>query len=335
MLAPAVFLAGLIIFFGLYPKFPIDYLIQPAYSGLVPHAETLHIKHWHGFTMPFIMTVVTFATGLVLYKFYDAIAAWQNSFNAKLPWISVNYWYDAIVNNAKEITHKFAAVTQPGPIGVYVKMTLLFMIFLIFWPVYKFGIGMGIGIGNILPAGIIYDAQPYEIVLYSLMILAALGAALLPRYLPAVISLSELGFLVSLLYIYLKAPDLAMTQVCVETLSTIIFILVVMKIPQKFNEPMPAGKVLVNLLISGVVSFGVLAVMLNANMGVLPPFETFNYYFMEKALAMTGGLNVVNVIVVDFRGYDTIGEISVLSLAALGVYSLILSRAKKAKGGKE
>jgi multicomponent Na+:H+ antiporter subunit A len=98
---------------------------------------------------------------------------------------------------------------------------------------------------------------------------------------------------------------------------------------------MPAGKVMVNLLISGVVSFGVLAVMLNANMGVLAPFETFNYYFMEKALAMTGGLNVVNVIVVDFRGYDTIGEISVLSLAALGVYSLILSRAKKVKGGKE
>jgi multicomponent Na+:H+ antiporter subunit A len=167
------------------------------------------------------------------------------------------------------------------------------------------------------------------------MILAALGAALLPRYLPAVISLSELGFLVSLLYIYLKAPDLAMTQVCVETLSTIIFILVLMKIPQKFKEPMPAGKVMVNLLISGVVTFGVLAVMLNANIEVLPPFQTFNYYFIEKALEMTGGLNVVNVIVVDFRGYDTLGEISVLSLAALGVYSLILSRAKKVKGGKE
>ena len=335
MLAPAVFLAGLIIFFGLYPKFPIETLIQPAYSGLVPHADILHIKLWHGITTPLLMTIATFAIGIVLYKFYDSIAAWQNSFNDKLPWVSVNYWYDAIVNNAREITHKFAAFAQPGPIGVYVKMTMLFMIFLIFWPVYKFGIGMGIGIGNILPAGINYAAQPYEIVLYSLMILAALGAAVLPKYLPAIISLSELGFLVSLLYIYLKAPDLAMTQICVETLSTIIFILVLMKIPQKFKEPMPAGKVMVNLLISGVVTFGVLAVMLNANLGVLAPFETFNYYFMEKSLAMTGGLNVVNVIVVDFRGYDTIGEISVLSLAALGVYNLILSRAKKVKGGKE
>jgi multicomponent Na+:H+ antiporter subunit A len=335
MLAPAVFLVGLIIFFGIYPRFPIEVLVWPAYEGLVPDAEHLHVALWHGITTPLLMTIATFAIGIVLYKFYDSIAAWQNSFNEKLPWISVNYWYDAIVNNAKEITHKFAALTQPGPIGVYAKVTVLFMIFLIFWPVYKFGIGMGIGVGNILPAGINYNAQPYEIVLYSLMILAALGAALLPRYLPAVISLSELGFLVSLLYIYLKAPDLAMTQVCVETLSTIIFILVLMKIPQKFKEPMPAGKVMVNLLISGVVTFGVLAVMLNANIEVLPPFQTFNYYFIEKALEMTGGLNVVNVIVVDFRGYDTLGEISVLSLAALGVYSLILSRAKKVKGGKE
>jgi multicomponent Na+:H+ antiporter subunit A len=335
MLAPAFVLVALIIFFGLYSKFPIETLIQPAYNGLVPNAEHLHVALWHGVTTSLLMTIATFAIGLLLYKFYDKLAAWQNSFNAKLPWISVNYWYDASVNNAKEIGHKFAALTQPGPIGVYIKMTLLFMIFLIFWPVYKFSVGLGVGLGDLLPAGINYDAQPYEIVLYSLMILAALGAALLPRYLPAVISLSELGFLVSLLYIYLKAPDLAMTQVCVETLSTIIFILVLMKLPQKFKEPMPSGKIIVNLLISGAVAFGVLAVMLNANIEVLPPFQTFCYYFIEKSLEMTGGLNVVNVIVVDFRGYDTIGEISVLSLAALGVYSLIMSRAKKVKGGKE
>ncbi|WP_268767884.1 hydrogen gas-evolving membrane-bound hydrogenase subunit E [Methanosarcina sp. 1.H.T.1A.1] len=167
------------------------------------------------------------------------------------------------------------------------------------------------------------------------MIVAALGAAIIPKYLPAVLSLSALGFLVSLLYMYLKAPDLAMTQVCVETLSTIIFILAIIKIPQKFKEPMPAGKVMVNFAISAVVTFAVFALMVNANAGMLAPFESFSHYFMDKSLQMTGGLNVVNVIVVDFRGYDTIGEISVLSLAALGVYNLILSRAGKAEGGEE
>ncbi|KKG14482.1 monovalent cation/H+ antiporter subunit A [Methanosarcina sp. 2.H.T.1A.6] len=331
MLAPAVFLAGLIIFFGLYPKFPVDYLIQPAYSGLVPHADTLHIKLWHGITTPLLMTIATFAIGLVLYKFYDSIAAWQNSFNAKLPWISVNYWYDATVNNAKGIAAKFGAVTQPGPIGGYIKAAMLFMIFLILWPVYT----QGISLGSIFPEGLNFNSQPYEIVLYALMIVAALGAAIIPKYLPAVLSLSALGFLVSLLYMYLKAPDLAMTQVCVETLSTIIFILAIIKIPQKFKEPMPAGKVMVNFAISAVVTFAVFALMVNANAGMLAPFESFSHYFIDKSLQMTGGLNVVNVIVVDFRGYDTIGEISVLSLAALGVYNLILSRAGKAEGGEE
>ncbi len=334
MLAPAVFLVGLIIFFGLYPKFPIDYLIQPAYSGLVPHAETLHIKHWHGFTLPFIMTVVTFVTGILLYKFYDTLAAMQNSFNAKLPWISVNYWYDAIVNNAKGICKKFANVTQPGPLGGYIKIVQLFMIFLVAWPLYY----LGVGAASILPAGMNFASEPYEIVLYALIIVSALGAAIIPRYLPAVLSLSAVGFLVSLLYMYLKAPDLAMTQVCVETLSTIIFILVIIKIPQKFKEPMPAGKVMVNLLISGAVAFSVFAIMVNAGIGIIAPFESLSHYFMEYSLQLTGGLNVVNVIVVDFRGYDTIGEISVLSLAALGVYNLILSRADSgsaAEGGEE
>ena len=337
MLTPAFFLVGLIIFFGLYPKFPIETLIQPAYSGQIPDAVHLHVALWHGVTTPLMMTIATFAIGIVLYKFYDPLAAWQNSFNAKLPWVSVNYWYDASVNNAKGICKKFANITQPGPLGGYIKIVQLFMIFLVVAPFLAY-FGLGYGFADILPEGMNFASQPYEIVLYALIIVAALGAAIIPRYLPAILSLSAVGFLVSLLYMYLKAPDLAMTQVCVETLSTIIFILVIMRLPQKFKEPMPAGKVLVNLAISGAVAFSVFAIMVNAGVGILAPFESFSHYFMEYSLQLTGGLNVVNVIVVDFRGYDTIGEISVLSLAALGVYNLILSRAgsgSAAEGGEE
>ena len=61
-------------------------------------------------------------------------------------------------------------------------------------------------------------------------------------------------------------------------------------------------------------------------MGIVPPFESLSYYFIEKSLSLAGGHNIVNVIIVDFRGYDTLGEISVLCLAALGVYNLIHSR---------
>ncbi|MDD2439182.1 MAG: proton-conducting transporter membrane subunit [Methanosarcinaceae archaeon] len=331
MLAPAILLVGLIIFFGLYPKFPIETLIQPAYSGLVPGAEPLHVKLWHGVTPPLLMTIATFAIGLLLYKYYDGIAAWQNSFNVKYPWISVNYYYDWSVNNAREITHKISAFAQPGPIGPYVKASLIFTFFLAVIPL----VYLGVPFDSILPSGMNFDSEPYEIVLYALMLVAALGAIIIPRYLPAVISLSALGFLVALLFVYLKAPDLAMTQVCVETLSTIVFILVIMKIPQKFKEPMPKSKILVNLLISGTLAFAVFAIMTNANIGILGSFESFSQFFIEKSMELTGGLNVVNVIVVDFRGYDTIGEISVLSLAALGVYNLILSRGGGAEGGEE
>jgi len=81
-----------------------------------------------------------------------------------------------------------------------------------------------------------------------------------------------------------------------------------------------------DVLISGTVTVVIAVILLNATNGIMSPFESLSHYFIENSIKLAGGHNIVNVVIVDFRGYDTLGEISVLSLAALGVYNLIKSR---------
>ncbi len=322
MLIPAAFLAGLVVLFGLVPSIPIHNIIEPTVSGIVLEQVHLHVKLWHGFTTSLMMTIVTFILGIATYTQYNRIAAWQDRFNARLPWISVNYYYDWAVDNAKQQAFRFSSFTQPGNIKTYLNAMLLLMIFLILLP-------MTLLTANIIPEVLNFNIAPYEALLMLLMVIAALASAALPRYLPAIIALSFLGYSVSLLFIYLKAPDLALTQVLVETLSTIIFLLAITKIPQKYKETISKPTLLRDLLISGAVASTIFIVLINATNGIVAPLESLSHYFIQNSLPLAGGHNIVNVIIVDFRGYDTLGEISVLCLAALGVYNLINSRGEQ------
>ena len=319
MLIPAAFLAGLVILFGLVPSIPVHNIIEPTTAGIVLEEVHLHVKLWHGFTSALFMTVITFIAGLTIYTRYDSIAAWQDRFNAKYPRVSVNYYYDRIVDGAKGSAKGFANFTQPGSIKLYIYAILFLMVILFAIPAFMMAT-------QVFPANLNFEIPPYEALIMTLMVIAAVAAATLHRYLPAVIALSAVGYMVSLVFIYLKAPDLALTQVLVETLATIIFLLVIARVPQTFKEKIPKTTLIRDIGISFTVAATVLILLLNATQGIAPPFESLSHYFLENSVKLAGGHNVVNVILVDFRGYDTLGEISVLCLAALGVYNLIKSR---------
>ena len=91
LLAPPAILAVLIVAIGLFPTPFVDALVQPATEAILPGAEHLQVALWHGVTPAFIMTLVTFALGILVYARYDKIAAWQTSFNKKHPRVSLNY----------------------------------------------------------------------------------------------------------------------------------------------------------------------------------------------------------------------------------------------------
>jgi len=324
MLAPAAILAVLIILIGLIPTPFIEYLVQPAILSISPTAEHLHVALWHGITPAFIMTILTFAAGILVYLKYDSIAAWQVRFSQKYPYISLNYIYNAAVDNAFNFGSSFGKLLQHGLPRKYIQTMLLFVVFMVLIP---FGFAFISGV-PIFSQNLIFILALSEIILFFLVLITAWGASFLPKYLPMILASSACGFFVSLLYAYLKAPDLAMTQLCVETLSTIMFLVVIMKLHRK-EAVLPENKAAKfrNLLIALSCSFVLFILLMGADLAA--PFESFSHYFMDKGIGLTGGRNIVNVIVVDFRGYDTLGEISVLAIAALTVYNLIQSRVSK------
>ncbi|MDV0446780.1 Na(+)/H(+) antiporter subunit A [Methanosarcinaceae archaeon Ag5] len=322
LLGPAAILAVLIIAIGLFPTPFIDYLVQPAISAILPGADHLHVALWHGITPSLIMTIITFAFGILVYWKYDAIAGWQTRFSAKHPKFSINWVYNTLVDNAFDFGATLGRLLQKGPPAGYVKTMLVFIIVMVLIP-FAYAIISGLSIFPNLD----FAGMPSEMLVFIIIILTAWGAASLPKYLSAIISLSACGFAVSLLYAYLKAPDLAMTQLCIETLSTIMFLVVIMKFKNKEAVRPEKTKAKVKNAILAAGCALVLFLML-AGADLIAPFETFSHYFIENGLEMTAGRNIVNVIVVDFRGYDTIGEISVICIAALAVFNLIKSRSK-------
>ena len=321
LLAPPALLAIIIISVGLFPTPFIEYLVQPAIDAIAPGSEHLHVALWHGLTPAFIMTLITFAAGILVYAKYNAIAAWQMKFKEKHPKLSLNYLYNTQVNNAFKFGSGFGKVLQKGEPRHYMKIMLVFIICMVLIP-FLFAIATGM---PLFSNNVFFQGETARILLFILIIIAAWGACVLPRYINAMLVASSCGVFVSLLYAYLKAPDLAMTQLCVETLSTILFLVVLLKLRTKeaFRHEKTKGR-LKNALIASGCGFILFIMLIGADLAV--PFESFSHYFINNAIGLTGGKNIVNVIVVDFRGYDTFGEISVLTIAALAVYNLIKSR---------
>jgi multicomponent Na+:H+ antiporter subunit A len=148
----------------------------------------------------------------------------------------------------------------------------------------------------------------------------AVGRA--PSHVAGVLTLSILGFMVAIFYILASAPDLALTQLVVETLVLVIFLLVIDKLPAFYGE-LEFGRAVRDAALSTVVGITVFLTVLVSTAG--SPDKDIFRTFVDEAVTVeqAGGHNIVNVILVDFRAFDTMGEISVIAMAALSVLTII------------
>jgi multicomponent Na+:H+ antiporter subunit A len=146
------------------------------------------------------------------------------------------------------------------------------------------------------------------------------------RRLAAVVFLSVVGYGMTGLFVIEGAPDLALTQVTVETLSTVLFVLVLRRLPPEFGPVRAIGRP-IRIAVAAGVGAMVFAFALMASGNRTAP--SVSQEMVDRALPDGGGRNVVNVILVDFRGWDTMGEITVLAVAAVGAVALARAGARK------
>jgi multicomponent Na+:H+ antiporter subunit A len=160
----------------------------------------------------------------------------------------------------------------------------------------------------------------HEVVLACLLLAGAVSAASFRSRLAAVAALGVAGVAVALIFMLFSAPDLSMTQMVVETLTVILLLLVFYQLPRVARRSGTSSRIrdLALALAAGTV----MAILVLAAATVEPARELADTFLAESA-PLAYGRNVVNVILVDFRAMDTLGEITVLAVAGLGVYALL------------
>lgn len=314
MLVGPGILVALCVFAGLFPALIDAAVLAPAVLSITGQPETPLPTSWAGFTPVLAMSSATLIGGTGLFL---AVRTWR-LWTPSLPSIvSPDVLYDRGLSALDRVGLFLTGILQSGYLKFYVMITLGYL-------TVSFGYPFVLKAGAMLGRLDLAEIEPFEALLIYLLIFGSLVIPFAGQPLIAVLMLGVVGLIVSFLFVMLRAPDLALTQLLIETASLILFLLVLRHLPPFGREIMSRWAKLRDIGIATMVGGLVVALLLIANSETL--FPSIASYFLEHSLSLGGGRNVVNVIVVDFRGYDTMGEITVLSIAAIGVYALIKLR---------
>jgi multicomponent Na+:H+ antiporter subunit A len=302
--APAV-LAAFSLVFGLVPT-----VLGPVVEAAV--GSKVKLVLWPGFTTPLAVSAITLAAGLVMLRI---VGVEGPSWHSRIPRFgSAEKAYAATVRGLNRTADIATGILQNGSLPVYlaVILTTVTAIPAVVWIAGWDGLpDMPIANG------------PIEIALGLGIAVAAIAATRVDRRMAAALLLGVVGFSMAGIFVAFGAPDLALTQLLVETLTVALFAFVLVRLPRRFGAEPGSITRRTRLLVAGLVGIAVTVGSLTAA-GVDPARDVSTAYLEGSEAA--GGRNVVNVILTDFRALDTLGEISVLAIAAAGVSALVIAR---------
>jgi len=317
-----VVLAGLGLVFGLFPGLIDMRVVGATASAVLGEAVELHLSLWHGVTPMLILSGVTVALGVVFYLARGRLQELRLKM-APLNAFGPERGYEALLDGMVKFARLQTRFLQHGYLRYYIMTIVIIATGAIF-----LGLAWVDSGGPWLPVS---DVRPYEVLIGLAIFASGIGAILARGHLVSVVLLGVIGYCVALIFALYGAPDLALTQFLVETLMLVMLVLVLYHLP-KFQVLSDRRSRIRDAVLCGGLGVAVTLMVLRAMSGSrsmeLPE------YFMAKSLEAQGR-NVVNVILVDFRALDTLGEITVLAVAGLGVYALLKLRRgnHKRKGG--
>jgi multicomponent Na+:H+ antiporter subunit A len=314
-------LAGLIgLAIGLLPGFFGDYVVGPAVAAVQGDAKAVTLKLWHGFNLPLLLSVVTVIAGGALYFQLPRLQAVGARLQPLVAW-GPAACYEWSLRALQTIAYWQTRILQDGRLRVYLMTVLLTFIGLVgFELVHHIRFPTG---------GPSFEVQLYELIIPVLILCATVMALRSASRLAAVCALGVIGYAMAMLFVMFGAPDLAMTQLAIETLTVILFVFVIYRLP-RFTAFSGAGSRVRDAVLATCAGGVMTAVVWAATLAHAP--SRVSQYFADNSLTAAKGKNMVNVILVDFRGLDTLGEITVLAVAALGILALMRLRSAETAG---
>ena len=320
---PAVLLTAFTVAAGLAPVI-IDRLVEMATISLHPEAEPKHVHLWAGFNTAFMLSLVVIGSGTALTVLRRRVARAQRSSSRLLRNVPTSdQSFNFLLRGVGVVARRVTGVLQNGSLPIYVSVILVFVTGV---PLVAFMQEWN-GFGDVVET-------PIHVVIVAMIIAAALGASMVRRRIAAALMLGAVGYAMAGFYVVQGAPDLALTQFAIETLSTVLFVLVLRYLPATWTHRAPAIATPMRIAVSAFVGMSVFVFALvaaGARGDVTGP--RMSEVMVDNALPKGKGSNVVNVILVDFRGWDTMGEITVLLVAALGAVSLARTGRRRNDGG--
>jgi len=307
------FLAALSLIFGVLPQKFIQPYLQAAIVAIKPVHIDFEIHLWHGFNQVLLLSIVTVLTGVLLFVFRNRTIPFFERFYKKIIIFKFSDNFFRGIDFVLHLNKKKAELVQHGYQRFYLSTIFLFAgAFL--WYVISQTWGHS--------SEIKFDTISWVLAVISIIIVS-LSFCTLPstlRRVSIITLVGGVGYGVSAIYLYFGAIDLAVTQILVDSLTVILLVLVLPKLPKLVVYTKARG-VVRDLTIAGIFgsAMGIIAYMSATN----PNSDKISAFFEAFSLSLAHGKNIVNVILVDFRGLDTMGEITVLVLASLGIYSLL------------
>jgi len=309
-------LGGLGLVIGLYPALVDHSLLQAAQAGILQNTYELHLALWHGFNAALVTSLITFALGFSVYFGWRRIQESRIMQGFGTAFGDAPGWgFERSLHALARFSHRLTQSLQTGKFRRYLLIIFSGTIVLVG--------GALLAESNITWPATIGEVRYYEAALAGLIVLSALAAVRANDRFVAILALSIGGYSVALIYLLFGAPDLAMTQFAVETLTLILLVIVLIHMPNIDGyEPVWAR------VRDAVVATGVGALVTTIAFAALafPLDRSVSTFMANNSYTEAQGHNIVNVILVDFRGIDTFGEITVLTMAALGVFVMMRMR---------
>lgn len=310
-LAPAILIVPVVVI-GVAPFLaePFVKLVTASVLGGAAEVPTAHFKIWHGLVPALFMSIIAVVGGLLMLAiFKPALRLWETT-----PRPEAKVIYDAIVETAARLAQKLILPLHNGAFTRYAAIGTITIVVAGFYAWTTGTVGA--------PTRAMQTAGPVLIAGWLMLVAATAGMVFMHRNrFLSLILMGIVGLMVSIGFVFLSAPDLAMTQFTVEVVTIILMLLALNFLP---NRTPVESSVLRRMRDAGVAIAGGLATfalayhyLLRDAVGV--PISEFH---LANSYKGGGGTNVVNVILVDFRGFDTFGEIIVLGIAALLIYAL-------------
>lgn len=316
MRVPAIILATLCILLGIIPALLVENIVNAGTraSTQITSFEGVHLAIWHGFNLPLLMSAIALIGGVI---FYFALAKGgrirEIDLDPHLGRFQGKLLFEDFLKNLLLISRKIKKKTETGSLQNYLLWILALSIAVVATPLIN---------QNLTTGTRELTHAPFTAIVLWLLLFSACWMMLWFHHerIKAVLISGAIGLVVTMIFITLSAPDLALTQITVDVVTTVLLLMSLSLLPQltPYESSQTRRWRDAVIAIGGGIGIGWITWLIMTR-----DHNSISWFFVQQSIPLGGGSNIVNVILVDFRGFDTFGEIAVLGIAAIGALCMM------------